>query len=216
MVEWLHPGFIPPEYLRIIFRTVQSVFPHTSLWFSRQQKHLVLVASKVPLRLDFDRLAERIANPATQHDLAEVGLDKPEMLMSYFIAGNDTLVRFAGPDGPINTDNLPIIEYELPHYTASAVRENIIEMEQINESVIPLFENISSEQKQRIGVYEQSTKLMLSSLVDFGIRNIDQAIIKCRQVMKDNPGYIDAKYWEQYYSDYLHRLYQQGRVRITE
>jgi spermidine synthase len=48
MIEWIHTGLIPKDYLRIILKTVRQVFPYAALWTSRSFGHLFLVVSKDP------------------------------------------------------------------------------------------------------------------------------------------------------------------------
>ena len=194
MVEWIHYGFVSKPYLQTILRTIRDVFPYTSLWSTRRQEHLLVVASKAPLRIDFQRLARRMNNPATQRDLAEDYLGEPAAFVNYFIADGKALARFVQGSDLVNTDNLPLIEYKLPRVTSSGPLDNLQAIVGIKQSVLPLLENVSDKQKERLLVWEQSFKLVLSSLIAFHTGNPELAIARCREALRLNPDDQDAKY----------------------
>ncbi|MHC4405891.1 MAG: fused MFS/spermidine synthase [Planctomycetota bacterium] len=192
MVEWLHSGFIPTQYLKIILRTIRRVFPHTSLWWSRRQEHLLVVASKAPLRVDFQRLARRMNHPATQRDLAEVYLEKPASFLGYFIAGDDALARFVKGSELLNTDDLPYLEYKLPFNTASAELDNLRAMTRIGHSVLPRVEHVNSEQKEEILVHERSNEFQHQAIIALCEGRHAAALAECRRALEVNPHNRDA------------------------
>jgi len=200
LVEWINKGFIPTQYLQIIIRTLQQVFPYTSIWWTHRQAHLLLVASKAPLKIDFQLLTHRMNHLPIQRDLAEVNLEDPAAFLSYFIAGGEDLVEFTRGSSIINTDNNPIIEFKLPRYTSRANKSNIEAMMKIQKSVLPIVENISGLQKERLLVYEQSKKLIVGSSIAFYKGEYELTIAKCREALKLNPPNHEAEYWLKYYN----------------
>jgi len=194
MVEWLHPGFIPTPYLQMVLRTIRAVFPHTSLWWARRQEHLLVIASKAPLRVDAQRLARRMSRPATQRDLAEAHLDEPAAFLSYFIAADEALAEFVAGSDWLNTDDLPLIEYKLPFYSGYAAPENLRATRRIQSSVLPLLERASAEQKQRIRICQHSNDLLYDAIIAFHDGDPGRAVLKCRQALQLNPDNDDAKH----------------------
>ncbi len=96
---------------KMIARTFQEVFPHTTLWVDRVfGQTSVLLGSREPLRIDLDRYLARLARPAVQADLAVFDLDQPGLLLSCFMMGEELLRVFAA-DGELNTDDHPIMEF---------------------------------------------------------------------------------------------------------
>jgi hypothetical protein len=151
------------------------------------------VASKAPLRIDVSRLARRMSHPRTRQDLEEVFLDEPATLLGYFIAGDDALEELVRGTPWLNTDDLPLLEYELPLYTRSAVLENVKEMVRIQESVLPLLENVSDRQKEQILVCGQSNALLCRALIRLFEGQPELALAACREALQRNPENRDAK-----------------------
>ncbi len=93
------------EY-KIIMRTFLSVFPEATLWADGS----LMIGTKQPLvlrRSDFDwKLAAR------PEALKESGIDSFEKLLSTYVSGPDEMRAFVG-NGPILTDDLPLVEYFL-------------------------------------------------------------------------------------------------------
>ncbi len=126
VAQWIAPGHIPLNVLKTILRTAQSVFPYTALWFSGQCKHLVLVGAQHTPRIDLNAIARRLENQRVRADLARVGLADSCDLFARLIAGGRNLRQFAGP-GPINTDDLPLVEFVLPSADLSLSRlQNLV------------------------------------------------------------------------------------------
>jgi spermidine synthase len=94
---------------RIMIRTMLSEFPHVSLWIPNRMEAAV-VASMEPLRIDADRIRQRMSDPALRDDLAAYGLGAPEQLLATFVTADERLTDYTGA-APIVTDNHPRIEY---------------------------------------------------------------------------------------------------------
>jgi spermidine synthase len=93
------------EY-KTIMRTFLSVFPEATLW----RNGSLMIGSKKPLVLrrgDFDwKLSAR------PDALRESGIDSFDKLLANYVAGPNEMRAFVG-DGPILTDDLPLVEYFL-------------------------------------------------------------------------------------------------------
>ena len=110
MVQWI--GLRSRLHYELIARTFQHVFPETSVWVNGS----LLIGSIRPLAIKPEELAERFAVAALQPSLAAAGFRDAESLLGHYLAGPDDLRRFIG-DGPILTDDRPLLEYylSLPH-----------------------------------------------------------------------------------------------------
>ena len=150
-MEWLQWGSIPLYDMKVILRTLGSVFPHTSLWWTRLHSHLLVVASKQPLRIDFDRLTRRMKAAATQQDLADGHLDDPIDFLSCFIAADDALRQFVADSDVLNTDDVPFIEYSLPLSRGGSVAYgNIKALADLQQSVKPLVVGMGPEARRSL------------------------------------------------------------------
>jgi spermidine synthase len=192
MVEWLHPGFIPPEYLKTIIRTMRSVFPHVSLWGTRRTYHLVLVGSKAPFQVDYARLAERMSHPATRDDLAEVGLMDAANFASFFIAHDEVLDEFVQGSEILNTDDLPLIEYGLPHFPASSLVANRREFSKIYTSASAVLTGVTDEQERTLLGYMHAVKLINQWVILWEEGDRAGATVKIGQAVRAAPGHKES------------------------
>jgi hypothetical protein len=98
-VQW-NGGDSETEY-KLLLRTFTSVFPHTTLWADGS----LMLGSKVPFTLSQSHYeARRVAFEQFQWDLPT--------LKRIYSAGPDEIREFVG-EGPILTDDKPVIEYFL-------------------------------------------------------------------------------------------------------
>lgn len=104
MVQWVSPENAFAH--TAIVRTFLEAFPHATLWLAGD----LLIGSPGPLRVDAARLEERLADPAARAALAEVGLNRPQDVLTHFRADAAELRAYAGP-GPLLTDDRPLLEY---------------------------------------------------------------------------------------------------------
>jgi spermidine synthase len=106
MVQWI--GRRSQLHYELIARTFQHVFPETSVWVDGS----LLIGSIRPLQIDEKELSERFAVATLQPSLAAAGFHDARSLLGHYVAGPDDLRRFLG-DGPILTDDRPLLEYYL-------------------------------------------------------------------------------------------------------
>lgn len=198
MVEWIYPDAVPAPYLRMIVKTARQVFPYTGLWWSRRFNHLLLVASKrTPLSVDYRELRRRLKADRTRADLAEVGLDDPAVLLSYFIADGEALDAFSRLSGRINTDDLPLIEYELPLADRTGPwAGNAAAMRGLKRSVLPLLRNLAPGDRDDILRHEAAAGLALGSLISYRAGDLRGSARLSDEVKKrfpDNPEADDLR-----------------------
>jgi len=196
MIEWIHTGLIPKDYLRIILKTVRQVFPYASLWTSRSFGHLFLVVSKdAHFQIDYEAFSKKIRTPSVSRDLSKISLDDPATFMSYFVADGAVIDNFIGNETTINTDNLPVIEYKLPLIKNWKWYDNAIGVMRLKRSVLPLLKNIDSSESRKILHHEQTMMMVLESKM--AITRDDQwdAISLCTDALRADPANPEAIAW---------------------
>ena len=104
MIQWVSPGSAFEHAL--IVRTFLQAFPNSSLWLGGD----LLIGSPSPLTISRTELEARLADEAARPALAEVGLNHAQDVLAQFRASSAELHAYAG-DGPILTDDHPILEY---------------------------------------------------------------------------------------------------------
>ncbi len=122
---WVPISGITPEALKLLTRTFQSVFPHTSVWYmiNLPTDFVILVGTPAPLEIPLGTIAERITPTLVQRDLAAIGMDNPYKLAACLLLAEDDVRDYTG-DGPLHTDDHPILDY-LVH--ASPYRQTLPE-----------------------------------------------------------------------------------------
>jgi spermidine synthase len=195
MVEWVHPGLIPVGHVQIIIKTLRQVFPYAALWTSRDFGHLLLVGSKkAPLTVDYRLFARRIGRELTKQDLDEVGLGDPAVFMSYFCADGKDLDAFAENAARINTDDLPVIEFDLPLIRNWSWYGNALGLLSIRKSVLPLLQNVDSLERGRIVLHEKTMSLVLQSKIAYWQGDV-RAVALCTEAMRSDPQHPEARAW---------------------
>ena len=107
-VQWL--GVYPETRQKLIMRTFLSVFPDTTLWVGPYGA--VMVGTKRPLRLDPARVTRAMSEREVAASLAEIGIRDLASLLEIYAAGPEELRAYVG-DGPLLTDDRPMVEYYL-------------------------------------------------------------------------------------------------------
>ncbi len=119
MVQWVSPENAFAHEL--IVRTFLEAFPNATLWLAGD----LLIGSPSPIRVDPERLAERLADPAAREALRAVGFQKPEDVLVHFRADTEELRAYVGP-GPVLSDDRPLLEYfralDVPYATPDVSR----------------------------------------------------------------------------------------------
>ncbi|MFH1277415.1 MAG: fused MFS/spermidine synthase [Candidatus Eisenbacteria bacterium] len=122
--QWFHYYSMSPRDFKITVRTFLSVFPYVQVW--NVDNNVFLLGSEDPLMIDTSVMAERMRMPKVAADLERVNVGTPYLLLGYFLFGEEEAREYVG-EGPINTDNLPIIEFSAPRHRDSYLQSEILE-----------------------------------------------------------------------------------------
>ena len=131
--QWVPLHWLSPDDYRCILRTIHSVFPRVSLWYTGS--YTVVLAGKGPAGFDpgsvtrdrdaRDRIAKKMERPSVRGDLASVGIDSPESLLGLFLLSGRGIERYAG-EGALNTDDTPYLEHAASRcYARETTPENL-------------------------------------------------------------------------------------------
>ncbi len=110
--QWLQTYQITPETFLSILATFQSVFPEV-LIFRSSGSDLILVGSRRTVGMELAALERRFGHEATRHEMARIGVPRPEALLAHFVTGPaDVRAMVAG--APLNTDDNMRVEFQAP------------------------------------------------------------------------------------------------------
>ncbi|MBN2416683.1 fused MFS/spermidine synthase [bacterium] len=113
--QWCQLYSISQENLKTMIRTFTAVFPNVYVVSSIQNTDILLLGSKQPLVLEWERIRERMSTPEIAADLADsrVQITSIYELLARVRMGPAGTELFAG-DGPLNTDNHTVVSYRAP------------------------------------------------------------------------------------------------------
>ena len=130
LAQWFHYYSLDPADVKVEIATFLSVFPHVSLWLAPPVgpadgikslgADLLLVGSREPQTLDWERLDHFFEDPGVGGDLRATGVFKDaETLAATWTMGRPELERWVRDPSfaagvPLNTDDRPYIEFVAP------------------------------------------------------------------------------------------------------
>jgi spermidine synthase/dTDP-glucose pyrophosphorylase len=124
LCQWFHYYSMNPEDFRITLRTFLGVFPYAQIW--NADNNVFLLGSEEPIRIDVQRMEERMTIRKVAADLGRIEKKNPYVLLGNFLFGEEEARQYVG-EGRINTDDLPIIEFSTPRHRDEYRHEEILE-----------------------------------------------------------------------------------------
>jgi spermidine synthase len=112
MAQWFHLYEMSDPIVLLVLRTFMTVFPHVEIW-EPQRGDIVLLGSAKAWRSDPEHYRKIYDRPLVAQDLARIGLGTPEIFWIRQTASQRTAFAIPG-DGPIQTDEFPVLEYAAP------------------------------------------------------------------------------------------------------
>jgi spermidine synthase len=121
--QWLPLHQLDLETLRSIVRSFLTVYPRG--WAAIANNGLDTPVVGLFARadqgwFDVDAMTERLSSPSLQEQVHELGLEDPFAVLGSFIAGPQSLGRFAA-SAALNTDDRPVVAYRAPRITYAPV-----------------------------------------------------------------------------------------------
>jgi spermidine synthase len=118
MMQWIPSGEAPLEQERMLFRAFADVFPHVTAWRQMDSGCILLIGSRQPLTIDYQRLVERMARPKVRRDMELSKVRGVDHLLSFFIFDDAAFREFAS-GVPAVTDDLTVLDFTIPRYLGS-------------------------------------------------------------------------------------------------
>ncbi len=127
---WVPITGITPEALKLVIRTFQSVFEHTSVWYmiNLPTDFVIVVGTEQPLEIPLAEIARRMSVSRVQRDLAPIGMDNAYKLAACLLLAESDVAQYVG-GGPLHRDYRPVLDY-LTHATPhrNTLPENLTEL----------------------------------------------------------------------------------------
>jgi spermidine synthase len=107
--------------------TVCSVFPSVSLWnYPPIYADVLVICSNEPLKLSLEEIEKKIReNPKIEESLQRIGISGANGVLWGFLMADITVHQFCN-GYPINTDDLPLIEYSAPKWLYKSINYDVL------------------------------------------------------------------------------------------
>jgi spermidine synthase len=107
--------------------TVCSVFPSVSLWnYPPIYADVLVICSNEPLKLSLEEMEKKIReNPKIEESLQRIGISGANGVLWGFLMADSTVHQFCN-GYPINTDDLPLIEYSAPKWLYKSINYDVL------------------------------------------------------------------------------------------
>jgi len=156
---WMTQNSLVDAEWKMLCRSLAEVFPYSTLWYCNPQ-HFCLIGSMKPLKIDFDKWQERIAQDGVAADLKDSNLEDPFVFITRYMFGNEKLHNYLA-ESLLNTDDKPLVEF-----ARESIREErtiIYELITMKENILPLIEGPLPDERiiNRLNVYDQGTRWMM-------------------------------------------------------
>jgi len=118
MMQWIPTANAPLDDERRLFRAFADVFPHVTMWWQLDGGTALLVGSRQPLRIDYQKLKARLAEPRVHQDMLLSRVRDVDHLLSFFTFDEATFADFVR-DVPPTTDDWTVLDFSMPRYGGS-------------------------------------------------------------------------------------------------
>ncbi|MCA9779404.1 MAG: fused MFS/spermidine synthase, partial [Candidatus Eremiobacteraeota bacterium] len=152
MCQWFHMYGMSEDSVALVIRTFFHVFPEGAVWRSARGD-ILLLGSERALNVDLERLAVRWdEEPDLRRRMLELHLYKPQTLLGHYWLERADALAFAG-EGPLNTDDLPLLEYRAPLtlFEAGTIERIQARMDEHRSRLLPVTETPSLLSSAGIG-----------------------------------------------------------------
>ncbi len=110
---WAPLHGLRPEDLKVMVRSIQAVFPYVYIWHSSggENQFCVIHGRLTPLQIDYAAFARRMALPGVRNDLAQIGLNRPEQVLSLMLYDHKAVKRWLADSDQVDTDDNGYLEF---------------------------------------------------------------------------------------------------------
>jgi spermidine synthase len=112
MCQWVQTYFLSSEDLKIAINTFETVFPHTSIWYTFLGD-LIMVGGVQRITMDYRQLARKYGMTEIREDLQRLNIREPLALLSCYLLDEEGVDQLVS-GSRINTDVRPILEFSAP------------------------------------------------------------------------------------------------------
>ncbi len=189
--QWVHYRSMTPDDFRLTLRTFLDVFPYAQVW--NADNNIFMLGANEPLLIDISAMERKLSRPQIHEDLNRVSVASPYLLLGHYLFGEKEAREFVG-EGPINTDDLPLIEFAAPRKRSPHQHEEIL------DSMLELYPKFSAYPLTGHIRHEgelldyRFAKFQFTSTVEWqtGVANMERNVIPADRFDDEDSGVVVA------------------------
>lgn len=200
---WMPTYLLSVDDYKMIIRTLHEVFPHIVIWYLNNtvEAYSVAMGSRTPIVLDLDRVRRALEVEGIRSDLAVVRMDDPLAIADCIAVHGDAVAAFVG-DGPLNTEDRPLIEFRVPR---NMIRErgewtNLLELARHRSPPQGVVVNWGPTEEEaeaelaRMRRYFEATSHVIAGHLHHIVQSPQAELAEYEQAVAINPDDTDAPY----------------------
>ncbi|MFQ5735546.1 MAG: fused MFS/spermidine synthase [Thermodesulfobacteriota bacterium] len=189
MSQWIPLYNLSVDDMRILVRTFQSVFPHTTIWIANTD--IFMIGSPKRTSVDYGLLLKKLSLPNVAALLKDIDLEDPYEYLSTFLMNEDR-VRAYTDGAAVMTDNMPVVEFTGPKSLhVNTISPNIGEFLKFREPVVPYLSDVPEKDAPALVARMQqryyASTYNLVGRAYFADRNILKAVEYFRKALQIDP-----------------------------
>jgi len=118
MMQWIPTANAPLNDERRLFRAFSDVFAHSTMWWQLDGGCALLIGTREPLRLDYQKLKAHMAEPRVRQDMQLSQVRDVDHLLSFFRMDEAAFADFVRDASP-TTDDRTVLDFSMPRYGGS-------------------------------------------------------------------------------------------------
>lgn len=171
VVQWIAVGEAPLEEEKMLFRAFFDVFPQATVWQQlTRDGNILMVGSKRPLEIDYQRLRRKMNEPHVRRNLMLSSVHDPVDLLSMFVFGPEDLAAFVKGIEPV-TDDRTVLDFSMPRYLGSGFGTGFFRADVKDDGKVPLTVIL-----ERTRFYYEARKSVMPWLVNLG--DVDPKVLE--------------------------------------
>ncbi|MFN2375614.1 MAG: spermidine synthase, partial [Candidatus Binatia bacterium] len=118
MMQWVPTANGPIESEKELFRAFSDVFPHSTMWWQLDAGCALLVGTREPLTIDYQKLRRHLEEPRVRQDMALSRVRDVNHLLSFFVFDEKAFAEFVKDARPTRDDHT-VLDFTMPRYAGS-------------------------------------------------------------------------------------------------
>ena len=190
--QWIPLHHLSPTDFKMLVASFQSVFPHTTMWYTKWDA--IMIGSADEVEMDFDIVSERMQQPLVKASLWEIGIYNAHQLFSNFMMNGEQISEYVEGIETL-TDDRPVVEFSSPRILSKGLTvkgENLAEM--IKFRTEPKLKFLNPEDRKEFTSYFDSQTIFLKGRFELNYEQRGKAAASFDKALRIQEENTDARF----------------------